>query len=141
MWNQFDIVRIVSTKRVQYLSAPAGTQVTPRGDWSIVGFMGGDAVLAKNEVLIRIPINDVKKVITYDPDWFYKRLATATKKKLFNIVEIVSKELGIDIERAKEILLAHNMPFKVNSNSECGKILRFIKQTYGDKIDDSRTEK
>lgn len=140
MWNQFDIVRIVSTQRVQYLSAPSGDVVSPHGNWSIVGFMGGDAVLAKDQALIRIPINDVKKVAIYDPDWFYKQLKLTNNKKLFNVVQIVSEELGINTEQAKEILLTHNMPFKVNSNNECGKILRLIIKIYGEADVNTRTE-
>jgi hypothetical protein len=66
--QQFDQVHITTTKRVSYLSDKQGNAPSPHGVWHVVGFVDGEALLSKNTALIRIPINDVKKVAEYNPE-------------------------------------------------------------------------
>ena len=60
--NRFDQVRIVTTKNVNYLSAPSGSEASPGGIWSVAGSVDGDLLLVKNNLTIRITVADVLKI-------------------------------------------------------------------------------
>jgi len=61
--EQFDQVRIRTTRNVTYLSAPPGTNTTPDGIWSVVSAIDKtDLLLAKSNIIIRIPATDVLKI-------------------------------------------------------------------------------
>jgi len=65
--GRFDQVRLRTTKNVSYLSAPPGTEISPKGLWSVVSILADiDLLLARNSALIRIPIADVLLVAGYD---------------------------------------------------------------------------
>ena len=68
MWQRFDIVQILTTKNVKYLSGPSGRPADPLGNWSVIGNLPGKAtlLLAKDETVIAVPIIDVRKVASYD---------------------------------------------------------------------------
>jgi hypothetical protein len=55
----------MTTKGVKYLSGPSGLPANPNGNWSIVGFIESDAMLAKDSTIIRIPLSDIKKIGSY----------------------------------------------------------------------------
>ena len=65
-FKQFDQVQLITTKNVKYLSAPSGTTISPKGVWSVVGVVDDELMLAKNNVIIRIPVLDVLKISEYD---------------------------------------------------------------------------
>lgn len=64
--QQLDQVELLTVKRVKYLSTKPGFAPSPHGRWSVVGIIDGDALLAKDETLIRIPLGDIRKVCTND---------------------------------------------------------------------------
>jgi hypothetical protein len=64
--QQLDQVELLTVKRVKYLSTRPGYAPSPHGRWSVVGLVDGDALLAKDNTLIRIPVGDIKKVCTHD---------------------------------------------------------------------------
>jgi hypothetical protein len=64
--RQLDQVELLTVKRVKYLSTKPGFAPSPHGRWSVVGMIDGDALLAKDETLIRIPLGDIRKVCTND---------------------------------------------------------------------------
>jgi hypothetical protein len=66
--QQFDQVTVLTTKRVSYLSDKPGHTPDPHGLWNVVGFVDGDALLAKDGALIRIPISDIQKTASYEPE-------------------------------------------------------------------------
>jgi hypothetical protein len=66
MFRQNDIVRLKDEKRVKYVSGPKGRPATPKGDWIVVGSIGADLMLAKDNTIIRIPMVDVVLVAVYD---------------------------------------------------------------------------
>lgn len=68
MYKQFDMVHILTTKGIRYLSGPQGVPANPNGNWSIVGFIEEDAILAKDNTLVRAPLSDIRKVGSYDLD-------------------------------------------------------------------------
>jgi hypothetical protein len=73
--GRFDQVRIITTKNVTYLSAPPGTNTSPKGIWSVVSIVNGnELLLAKNSILIRIPATDVLLVVSYNLENISKSL-------------------------------------------------------------------
>ena len=60
--QQFDQVEIITVRNVSYLSARPGQSPSPHGIWSVIGLVGGQALIAKSGALIRIPLNDIRKV-------------------------------------------------------------------------------
>lgn len=65
--GRFDQVRIITTKNVSYLSAPPGTNVSPKGLWSVVSIVGdNELLLAQKSAMVRIPATDVLLVAGYD---------------------------------------------------------------------------
>ena len=70
MWRRFDIVQLITTKNIKFLSGPKGYPANPKGNWSVVGNFSGkpDLVIAKEETIAVVPITDVRKIGTYDPD-------------------------------------------------------------------------
>ncbi len=65
--GRFDQVKIITTKNVSYLSAPVGTEVDPKGIWSVVAVLNNNELLCvRRNTTIRIPIMDVFKITSYD---------------------------------------------------------------------------
>ena len=62
----FDQVRIITTRRVNYLSAPPGSNVSPKGIWQVSCAIQSDLLLIKGNAIIRIPASDVLKIADYD---------------------------------------------------------------------------
>ena len=66
MIKRLDIVKIRSIKRVTWVSGPAARPAGPKGNWSVMGNIGQILLLAKDETIIQIPVEDVIKVAAYD---------------------------------------------------------------------------
>lgn len=65
-FGRFDQVRIITTKNVNYLSAPPGSVISPYGVWQVSAAINDDLLLVKNNITIRIPATDVLKVVDYN---------------------------------------------------------------------------
>lgn len=72
--NQFDVVQILTTKNIDYLTHPKGVPTNPKGLWSVVGFFDTKAILAKERTMIRIPVTDVKIDKSYNLQSFLDKL-------------------------------------------------------------------
>lgn len=68
MLKQFDIVRILTVKNIHFMSGPPGKPTDPNGYWSVVGFIGSDIVIAKDQTIVRAPLSAVSKVAAYKRD-------------------------------------------------------------------------
>ena len=68
MYKQFDIVHILTTKGIRYVSGPPGSPANPNGNWSIIGFIDKDVLLAKDSTIARVPLSDIRRVGSYDLD-------------------------------------------------------------------------
>lgn len=64
--RQLDRVQILTTRNVRYRSDRPGHKADPHGFWSVIGFVGKEALIAKGTALVRIPIEDIRKVGEYD---------------------------------------------------------------------------
>jgi hypothetical protein len=66
MIKRLDVVRILTTERIKWVSGPAGRPASPKGEWSVAGANGNLLLLSKDETIIQVPYNDVVKVAEYD---------------------------------------------------------------------------
>lgn len=64
--SRFDQVMILTTKNIDYLSAPPDVEMSPHGVWSVVAAVGDKLMLAKNTMLVKIPPSDVKLIAKHD---------------------------------------------------------------------------
>lgn len=74
MFNQLDVVMIMTTKKVKFLSGPKGFIADPKGHWIIAGFIGSDVLLTKDSTSIKIPISDIKLVAKFSVDSIIDKL-------------------------------------------------------------------
>ena len=65
--KQFDLIQIITSKNVKYLSAVKDKVPSPHGNWSIVGFVGGDVIISRDKAIVRLPVSDVKLVGKWEP--------------------------------------------------------------------------
>jgi len=129
MWNQFDVVQIVDTNKVRYLSGPKNRAALPDGYWTIVGFMGMEVVLAKQGTIIVIPIIDVQRVASYNLQSLMDKIEKAGyQHSTIDIVALVSKELSLNIEESKQLLLQYNLPLHVDSESQKQQIIKILRR-------------
>lgn len=77
MFYQFDVVQLSTTKGVRFLSGPQGGAADPHGNWSIIGFVELDAIIAKDTTIVRAPVADLKKVASYNLDSFIAKIQNA----------------------------------------------------------------
>ena len=67
MWRRFDIVQLLTTRNIRFLSGPPGRPAKPVGSWSVVGNLpGAKLMIAKDETIAVIPVIDVRKIGSYD---------------------------------------------------------------------------
>jgi len=92
-YQLFDIVYILSTKDVSWLSAPKGHPCSPHGYWNIVAIRGdGKFVLSKDGTVIVTSMNNIKKVANYDLEQVFDRIKRAGLEKKVNKDENDGKE-------------------------------------------------
>lgn len=129
MFKQFDIVQIMTTKGIKYLSGPAGRATNPNGNWSIVGFVGPEAVLAKENTLVKVPLKDLRRVGQFDIENLYEEMSTAgyLKKSKINMPSYISKILDVPIADARKMLLDYNFEINVDNDFERDQIAERVK--------------
>lgn len=121
--NQFDVVRLVHTRNVKYLSGPSGRATAPKGDWTIVGFVDGDCLLAKQSTIIRVPPADIVLIASYNMQAFGNKL-TDTRNANLDVVQAVSKKFEISHEKAIDLCKRNKIPLKVESRAYVDKALK-----------------
>jgi hypothetical protein len=129
MFKQFDIVQIITTKGIKYLSGPPGHSTNPHGNWSIVGFVGSDAVLAKENTLVRVPLKDLRRIGQFNIENLYGKMSMTgyLKEDAINMPSHISDILGITIAEARQLLLDYNFKINVESEYERNQITERIK--------------
>jgi hypothetical protein len=66
MLRQFDVVQLTKVDNVKYLSGPKGRSATPKGNWTVIGFIENDVVIERDNTVVRMPANDVVRIAAYD---------------------------------------------------------------------------
>ena len=82
MWKRWDLVTILTTKNIKFLSGPMGRPADPKGVWTIVGNLNKfNLVIAKDETIAVIPLPDVRKIASYDINKMVKTIKSVKSKK------------------------------------------------------------
>lgn len=120
MLRQYDIVQIITTKGIKYVSGPPGQPSNPNGNWSIVGFIDGEALIAKDSTLAKVPIKDLRKIGTLDIDHILQEISKAgyLSGQKINMSAHLATTYGITIAKARKLLRDHNYRTVVNSIGE-----------------------
>jgi hypothetical protein len=74
LFKTFDVVQILTVKHVKFVSGPKNRPASPHGNWSVVGFIKSDLMLAKDSTIALVPIDSVRKVASYDLNGFLKKI-------------------------------------------------------------------
>jgi len=115
------------------MSAPPGQATNPNGNWSIVGFVKSDALIAKERTLARVPIADLRKVASLNKAEFYKKLNRAgmSEHNNINMALHLNAVLGIDILKAQRLLNDHNFKKIAQSLEERDEITKKFARIIG----------
>lgn len=132
MLKQFDVVQIITTKKIRFVSGPPGHATNPHGNWSVVGFMGPDVIIAKDSTIAKVPVSDVRKIANYDMAGIKSQIEKAgyDKRTIINMPNHLSKLLKIDIAQARTLLLNYNFRLNVSSEEERDKITQRVKEIW-----------
>lgn len=144
MLRQFDIVQILTTKRIRFVSGPPGHATDPHGNWTVVGFIESDAMVAKDNTIARVPLGDLRQVASYNLDKTIQRINDAgylKKDREINMPDHISKLLGIDIAKARELLLSYNYKTVVTSALERDKVTQRIAEIWQNRKNNKTREK
>jgi len=130
MLRQYDIVNLLTTKRVKFRSGPKGYAATPQGNWVVIGFIEGEALIARDGTIVKAPLMDLRKVASYNKEELYRKLAVAGYQRdiSISVVEALAGDLGIDVSKARDLLLKYNFKTVVDNPSELTQILERIKK-------------
>ena len=130
MLKQFDVIQIITTKRIRFVSGPPGHATDPHGSWSVVAFVGADVLAAKDSTIVRVPISDVRKIANYDMAGIKSQIEAAgfTKRTAINMPDHISKTLQMDIAQARTMLLDYNYRLNVESEAERDQITQKVKE-------------
>jgi hypothetical protein len=133
MYRPLDLVQIKTTKRVRFRSGPPGQAADPHGNWSFVGYVENEALIAKDSTVVRIPIEDLQPVASLSTEKLFEALNEIDLKgRMYSVVEHIAKVFDVDAGRAKHILHQHNLPTYVGSAAELDQITARIKRdTHG----------
>lgn len=78
MIKRFDLVRLKTIQNIAWVSGPQGRPASPQGIWSVVaGVDTTKLMLAKDETVIQIPMEDVVKVADYGIEHVMERIKQA----------------------------------------------------------------
>jgi len=83
-FQQFDLVRILTTRNVQWRCDTPGTVTDPKGAWSVVATMPskGCLLIQKENALAEIPASDVKRVANFDVETVFEKIEEINNKHL-----------------------------------------------------------
>lgn len=128
--NAWDIVHILRVDRIQFRSGPPGSPIDPHGNWVIVGFIGPDALLAKDGTIVKAPIMDIKRVGVFSrPTEVMDILKSMTdKNNSIDMVEAVSKEMSWDEVQARSFILRYNLPQQAINEQHKQSIIQRVKR-------------
>ncbi|MCK9281686.1 MAG: hypothetical protein M0P71_13755 [Melioribacteraceae bacterium] len=75
-YERFDIVSILTTKGIKWMSDLPGKYPDPNGPWTIVCTFpeSGSVLIQKNTTLAKIPASDIIKIANYGLDNVFKKI-------------------------------------------------------------------
>lgn len=83
-FEQFDIIRITTTRNVKWMTDIPGQIPNPNGIWSIICTYPktGELLIQKDTALVKIPAIDVIKVANFSMNTVFERLEKSVEKYL-----------------------------------------------------------
>ena len=72
-FQKFDVVQLRTVRHIGFLSGPKNHPTSPQGHWQIVGFVREKLMLAKEDTIILVPPDAVRKVASYDRERFLEK--------------------------------------------------------------------
>lgn len=127
--NASDIIQLVTTKNVYYISAPPGKVVSPQGNWIVTGFVERDVIAAKEGTIIRVPIKDVRRVARYSMDELFSQLKKASlNTETIDIVSRISCEMGWKPDVARKFLFRFNLPEAAENEVHASRIMDYARK-------------
>lgn len=125
-FKQFDIVQLTDTKDISFLSGQEGYSPDPNGYWSVVAFINGELMLAKEGTIIKAPIHAVNRVAIYSIDNFIDSLKMGSGN--IDMVEFISNELSIPLEKSLQYLTKYHLPLWAKSEQHRDSVAKRIKK-------------
>jgi hypothetical protein len=129
-YRQFDVVRLLHTKNIKYLSGPRGRATSPKGEWSIIGFIDREAILAKQNTIIRIPIPDIVRIAEYNKDALFDKLKQAGKPTI-SVIKAASQALGLSEAKILTLCQEHKIATIVDSKAYETKAIEKLRKVLG----------
>lgn len=129
-YRQFDIVRLRHTKNIKYLSGPRGRATSPKGEWSIVGFIDREAILAKQNTIIRVPVSDIARIAEYNKDALLDKLRNVGKPTI-NVLKSASQALGLPEAKILTLCQEHKIATIVDSKAYETKAIEKLRKVLG----------
>lgn len=114
--------------RIQFRSGPPGSPITPHGNWVIVGFIGAEALIAKDGTIVKVPTSDIKRVGVFSkPEDVMQALKEIdTQKATIDMVETITKILGWDEVKAKTFLMKYHLPLQAQNEQHSQRIIERV---------------
>ena len=93
-FEQFDLVKLNTTRRVKWMMDVSGDTPDPSGAWTIVCLYpkNGMLLIQKGSALVRIPASDVTKVANYDIESVFDKLSESGRSWLNKPNNITEEE-------------------------------------------------
>jgi hypothetical protein len=109
--DQLDIVQLLRTNRINFLSGPKNYVTSPHGNWTVVGRIKDDVIIAKDQTLARVPIVDVRVVGVYSIDDAMSRIRNAgIEGSQIDMVKYLSDQLHWPVEAIPKLLKRFGFP-------------------------------
>lgn len=129
-YRQFDIVRLLHTDNIKYLSGPRGRAASPKGEWSIVGFVDQEAILAKDSTIIRVPTADIVRIAEYNKNALLDKLKQAGKPTI-SVLKSASQALNVPEAKILALCQKHKIPTIVDNKAYETKAIEKLRKVLG----------
>lgn len=124
-----DIIQLITTKNIKYLSSPPGKATTPQGNWIVTGFINNEVIATKEGTIIKAPISDIRKVASYSINELLENLKNAAlNNNPINLVDRISIEMQWKPDFTRNFLFKHNLPLSVKTEQEFQNAFEHLKK-------------
>lgn len=109
--DQLDIVQLLRTNRVSYLSGPKSYVTSPHGNWTVVGMIKNDVIIAKDQTVVRVPVDDVRIIGIYSIEDALNKIKNAgIENSQVDMVKYLNESLNWPAEVTPKLLKKFGFP-------------------------------
>lgn len=120
--DQLDIVQLKNANRVKFLSGPKNYTTSPHGNWTVVGFIADDAILAKDQTIIKVPMSDLRIVGIYSIDDTLNKISKIGVSQQINMTEYLNDLMGWPLVTIPKLLSKYGFPRYADNTQHRDKI-------------------